>query len=100
MDSLYAYTDPLEALSFTEITDEPKQVWEGTVQNGVPWAVVDMSIFKVLEPKVPMRMASKRPGAKPSRPMSGSAHRPAAGGGSHEGARRRRRRADRLAVDV
>lgn len=53
LDSLYAYADPLEALSFTEITNEPKQVWEGTVQDGVAWAVVDMSVFKVIEPEVP-----------------------------------------------
>lgn len=50
LDALYAYADPLEALSFTEVTGEPKQVWEGNVQDRVPWAVVDMSAFKMVEP--------------------------------------------------
>jgi hypothetical protein len=47
LDVLYAYSDPLEALSFTEVTGEPKAVWEGEVQNGVQWALVDVSVAVV-----------------------------------------------------
>lgn len=50
LESLYAYLDPLEALSFTEVTGYGKQVWRGEVENGVRWAVVDVSHFSVAQP--------------------------------------------------
>ncbi len=50
LDVLYAYADPLEALSFTEITGLPKQVWEGGVAEEVPWAMTDMSVYGVIHP--------------------------------------------------
>jgi hypothetical protein len=50
LDSLYAYADPLEALSFTEVTGEPKAVWEGDVLAGAAWALVDVTEFEVVIP--------------------------------------------------
>jgi hypothetical protein len=50
LDALYAYADPLEALSFTEVTGASKQVWEGEVQDDSQWALVDMSAFEVVNP--------------------------------------------------
>lgn len=50
LDSLYAYADPLEALSFTEITGSAQQVFRGNVQENVPWAVVDMLDFQLIDP--------------------------------------------------
>ncbi len=32
---------------------EAKHVWEGSVQDGVPWSVVDMSAFEVVVPPTP-----------------------------------------------
>jgi hypothetical protein len=50
LDSIFACADPIEALSFTEATDSPQHVWEGEVDPGVRWAMVDMSAFSVVEP--------------------------------------------------
>ena len=53
LDALYAFADPLEALSFTEVTGNAQQVWEGEVTAGVPWVLVDMADFEVVEPLAP-----------------------------------------------
>ncbi|GIW20264.1 MAG: hypothetical protein KatS3mg065_0560 [Chloroflexota bacterium] len=53
LDSLYAFADPFEALSFTEVTSGAHQVWEGEVPEGVTWAAVDMSAFGVVRPETP-----------------------------------------------
>jgi hypothetical protein len=53
LESLFAFADPIEALSFTEETDAPKHVWRGQVEAGAPWVVVDMSGFSVPQPPAP-----------------------------------------------
>lgn len=50
LGSLFCFADPLEALSFTEVAGEAKHVWEAEVQAGIPWALVDMSQFEVVNP--------------------------------------------------
>jgi hypothetical protein len=53
LESLFAFADPIEALSFTEETDAPKHVWRGRVEAGAPWVVVDMKAFSVPQPPTP-----------------------------------------------
>jgi hypothetical protein len=50
LDSLFAFADPLEALSFTEIAGEAKHVWEMAVPAETSWAVVDMTAFASVDP--------------------------------------------------
>lgn len=45
LDSLYALADPIEAFSFTEHSESAHAIWEIEVDEGVPWAMVDMSKF-------------------------------------------------------
>lgn len=47
LDSLFAFADPVEAFDFGYETLGVKQAWEGTVPDGVAWAQVDMSVFRV-----------------------------------------------------
>jgi hypothetical protein len=42
--------DPLEAFSFTEETGNGQVIFQGSVEPGVPWAVVDMTNFAVQQP--------------------------------------------------
>lgn len=41
LDCLFACTDPIEALAF--VTTQAKAVFAGTVPDGVPWRLVDMT---------------------------------------------------------
>jgi hypothetical protein len=50
LNCLFAFADPLEALSFTETTGQGQQVWCGEVDTDVSWKLVDMSPFNVVEP--------------------------------------------------
>jgi len=47
---LFAMVDPLEALSFTEETGNGQAVFEGSVEAGVRWAVVDMAQYANQQP--------------------------------------------------
>src|SRR5207253_3676004 len=51
LDAIFAFADPIEALSFTETTGQGQQVWRGTVESGVTWWLVDMAAFDVVEPQ-------------------------------------------------
>jgi hypothetical protein len=53
LESLFAFADPIEALSFTEETDTPKHVWRGEVDTGAPWVLVDMRAFSIPQLPVP-----------------------------------------------
>jgi len=50
LESLYAYLDPLEALSFPLEIAEGRQIWRGAVADGVRWSIVDMSAFSSTPP--------------------------------------------------
>lgn len=47
LDSLFAFTDPLEAFSLEQITSNDKDVYQGVVQDGVAWCIVDMAHFGI-----------------------------------------------------
>lgn len=48
--SLFACVDPIEAFAFTEASGQAQQVFEAEVAEDVPWCVVDMDHFQVVEP--------------------------------------------------
>ena len=50
LDALFCFADVFEAFSFTEVTDAGRPVFKGTVDDGVPWAVVDMARFAIVNP--------------------------------------------------
>ena len=52
-DCVYAFADLKEAQQFGLITGAPHDVWEGIVDDGVPWAAVDMRQFTILQPDPP-----------------------------------------------
>lgn len=46
LESVYAFIDPLDAFAFAErMKSIPRAVFQATVPEGTPWAVVDMNYF-------------------------------------------------------